>query len=96
MTGGIAYILDENGSVEQRYNPQLIELRPLSARDETRVQQLIRRHADLTGSPRANEILARWDTYRGLFRTAIPRDAVAKIEAAVEGTEEGRPAKHAA
>jgi len=38
----------------------------------------------------------RWDTYRGLFRVAIPRDAVAKIEAQAEGTED-RPAKqHAA
>ena len=96
MTGGVAYILDEAGTLAQRYNPQLIELRPLSVRDEARVMQLIRRHAELTGSPRANEILARWDTYRGRFRTAIPRDAVAKIEAAVEGTEEGHPAKHAA
>ncbi|MEI7770267.1 MAG: glutamate synthase large subunit [Chloroflexales bacterium] len=96
MTGGVAYILDEAGSLEQRYNPQLIELRPLSARDEARAQQLIRRHAELTGSPRANEILARWDTYRSLFRTATPRDAVAKIEAAAEGTEEGKTAKHAA
>ncbi|MEI8308113.1 MAG: glutamate synthase large subunit [Chloroflexales bacterium] len=96
MTGGIAYILDEDGTLDQRYNPQLIELRPLSVRDEARIQHLVRRHADLTGSPRANEILAHWDTYRSLFRTAIPRDAVAKIEAAVEGTEEGRPAKHAA
>ncbi|NTW03554.1 MAG: glutamate synthase subunit alpha, partial [Oscillochloris sp.] len=96
MTGGVAYILDEANKLEQRYNAQLIEVRPLSARDEARVVQLIRRHAELTGSPRANEILARWETYRGMFRTAMPRDAVAKIEAAVEGTEEGRTAKHAA
>jgi glutamate synthase (ferredoxin) len=95
MTGGVAYVLDEASTLQQRHNPQLIELRPLSVRDEARVQQLIRRHAELTGSPRANEILARWDTYRSLFRTARPRDAVAQIEAAVEGTEEGRPAKAA-
>ncbi len=96
MTGGVAYILDEAGTLGQRYNPQLMELRPLSVRDEVRVQQLVRRHAELTGSPRAAEILARWETYRDMFRTAMPRDAVAKIEAAAEGTEEGKTAKHAA
>ncbi|NNJ10272.1 glutamate synthase large subunit [Chloroflexales bacterium ZM16-3] len=96
MTGGTAYILDEAGTLAQRCNPQLIELRPLSVRDEARLQQLIRRHAELTGSPRASEILARWDTYRSLFRTAMPREAVAKIEAEAEGTEEGKTAKHAA
>ncbi|MBX0328111.1 glutamate synthase large subunit [Oscillochloris sp. ZM17-4] len=96
MTGGTAYILDEVGTLAQRCNPQLIELRPLSARDEPRLQQLIRRHAELTGSPRASEILARWDTYRGLFRTAMPREAVAKIEAEAEGTEERPVKQHAA
>nr|WP_044199419.1 glutamate synthase large subunit [Oscillochloris trichoides] len=97
MTGGVAYILDEHNKLAQRHNPQLIELRPLSTRDEARVLQLLRRHVELTGSPRAAEVLANWEsTFRSLFRTAIPRDAVAKIEAEVEGTEEGKPAKHAA
>ncbi|WP_333691735.1 glutamate synthase large subunit [Chloroflexus sp.] len=88
MTGGIAYVLDEYATLAQRYNPQLIELRPLSERDELRVRELIRRHVELTKSPRGSEILARWDRYRNLFLVARPRDAVAQIEAAAEGTEE--------
>jgi glutamate synthase (ferredoxin) len=88
MTGGVAYVLDETTSLAQRYNDQLIELQPLSARDEAHLQALIRRHMELTGSPRAAEILACWDVYRQHFRTVLPREAVAKIESATEGTEE--------
>jgi glutamate synthase domain-containing protein 3 len=88
MTGGAAYVLDEAGSLERRYNPQLIELRPLSAQDDARVQALIKRHVELTGSVRGAEVLARWEVYRGLFRAVLPRDAVARIENAAEGAEE--------
>jgi len=92
MTGGVAYVLDETRSFERRYNPQLIELRPMSARDEARVQQLIGRHVELTGSLRGADILARWENYRNLFWTVMPREAVARIENAAEGTEELKPA----
>ena len=93
MTGGSAFVLDEADTLTQRYNPQLVELRPLSTRDATRVQQLIQRHIELTGSARGAEVLARWATYRDLFKTVVPRDAVARIENAVEGTEEFKTAK---
>jgi len=97
MTGGVAYVLDEANSFAQRYNPQLVELHELGGRDEARVQALIRRHMELTGSPRAAEVLARWDVYRPMFRVVLPRDAVARIEAAAEGTEDAnKPAARAA
>lgn len=96
MTGGIAYVLDEAGDLAQRCNQQLVEVRAMNARDEAKVQQLVRRHHELTGSPRAAEILGRWEVYRSLFLTVIPRDAVAKIEAAAEGTEDQRAAQKAA
>ncbi len=88
MTGGVAYVLDENGTLETRYNNQLVQLDPLSSTDEVRVQQLVRRHLELSGSPRAAEILARWDVYRTLFLRVMPREMVARIEATVEGTAE--------
>ena len=93
LSGGSAFVLDEADTLVQLYNPQLVELRPLSTRDATRVQQLIQRHVELTGSARGAEVLARWATYRNLFKTVVPRDAVARIENAVEGTEEFKTAK---
>jgi glutamate synthase (ferredoxin) len=97
MTGGVAYVLDEEGALERRYNGQLVELHTLGARDEARVQELLRRHVSFTGSPRAAEVLARWEHYRGQFKAVMPRDAVARIENAAEGTaEDGRKAARAA
>jgi glutamate synthase (ferredoxin) len=96
MTGGVAFVLDETNSLAQRYNDQLVEVQPLAARDEPRLQALIRRHMELTGSPRAAEILARWEVYRQHFRTVLPREAVARIESAAEGTEERVTAARAA
>jgi glutamate synthase (ferredoxin) len=96
MTGGVAFVLDETNTLDQRYNPQLVELQPLDNRDEPRLQALLRRHMELTGSPRAAEILARWEVYRQHFRTVVPREAVAKIEAATEGAEERTKAVRAA
>ncbi|RRR66568.1 MAG: glutamate synthase large subunit [Candidatus Viridilinea halotolerans] len=96
MTGGVAYVLDEAGTLAQRYNPQLIELNALSPRDEARVQALLKRHVELTNSARGAEILARWDVYRALFRAVYPREAVARIENAAEGAEElHKPARAA-
>jgi glutamate synthase (ferredoxin) len=88
MTGGVAYVLDETGMLEQRYNPTLVQIDPLNPQDEARVQQLIRRHIELTNSRRAAEILARWEVYRAHFCRVMPREVVAKLEAATEGLPE--------
>jgi glutamate synthase (ferredoxin) len=85
MTGGVAYVLDETAALEQRYNGQLVQLDRLSALDEAAVQRLVRRHVELTGSPRAAEILTHWESYKGSFWRVMPREAVARIEAETEG-----------
>ena len=89
MTGGWAYVLDEIGHFPDRFNPQLVDIERLSdVRDIELVQWLIRRHAELTGSPRAATILAHWDEYQPLFWRVVPRDSVASIEALLEGSME--------
>jgi glutamate synthase (ferredoxin) len=86
MTGGVAYVLDEASTLRQRHNSQLVQLDRLTGQEESFVQQLIKRHLDITGSPYASELLSHWDVYRGLFWRVMPREAVAKIEAESEGT----------
>jgi glutamate synthase (ferredoxin) len=90
MTGGVAYLLDEHGTLQQRYNGQLVQLVALNARDEAQLQRLLRRHYELTSSPRANEILARWEVYRQRFVCVTPKETVATIENATEGADEGK------
>jgi glutamate synthase (ferredoxin) len=95
MTGGAAYVLDEQHNLEMYHNPQLVQLDRLNAQDELAVQTLVQRHLELTSSPRAAEILERWNDFLPLFWRVMPREAVAKIEAAAaEGdTSDGSASK---
>jgi glutamate synthase (ferredoxin) len=95
MTGGAAYVLDEQRNLEMYHNPQLVQLDRLNAQDELAVQTLVQRHLELTSSPRAAEILERWNDFLPLFWRVMPREAVAKIEAAAaEGdTSDGSASK---
>jgi glutamate synthase (ferredoxin) len=85
MTGGVAYILDVDQALEGRYNPQLVQLDRLNQQDDARVRELLQRHVELTESPHTAEILQKWEQYSGSFWRVMPKEAVAKIEAASEG-----------
>ncbi len=61
MTNGTAYVYDPNGSLEHRYNPELVRLeRIIEPEDSQFLRQLIFMHAEKTGSTRAREILDGW------------------------------------
>jgi glutamate synthase (ferredoxin) len=87
MTGGNAFVLDEDNVLEQRYNGQLVQLVRLSEEDEAIVQKLLRRHLELTGSPRASEILSHWDVYSQRFWHVVPREAAARASSSSEEEE---------
>src|SRR5262245_46215709 len=58
MSGGIAYVLDENGSFPRNCNSEMVKLFPLEAPEEIEeVQGLISRHAEYTKSERAWKVL---------------------------------------
>ncbi len=92
MSGGVAFVLDESGEFPSLYNQELLVLDRLEdAEDEQHVLELIRRHAETTGSKRSETILAEWPTYRAMFWKAIPaqlRDknlSLAEVLKKVEG-----------
>jgi glutamate synthase (NADPH/NADH) large chain len=101
MSGGIAYVLDDDNTFKSRCNMAMVELEPvpeeeqvaeqeyghyndleshgrvdvmsdLTTKDAERLRMLIANHARYTGSKRAAEILANWDSYRPLFRKVMP------------------------
>jgi glutamate synthase (NADPH/NADH) large chain len=76
MTGGIAYVLDETGAfLASRCNRDSVDLEPLvDKQDITVVQELIARHLELTGSPRAQYILGNWDVLRPKFIKVYPHE----------------------
>ena len=73
MTGGSAYVLDEKQILPAKYNPQSVKLEPVTDnKDITVLLTMIGRHAELTGSERAKEVLSNWDTYLKFFRKVSP------------------------
>ena len=89
MSGGIAYVLDEDGSFESRCNMAMVELEPVTGdldnklagfkddmrtHDAERLYKLLENHARYTNSKRAQEILADWDTYRKKFLKVMPTE----------------------
>src|SRR5437667_6568058 len=68
MSGGIAYVLDDDGSFSTRCNTGMVELGPLGDSEETkRVHALIVRHHQYTGSKLAERILADWNSHATKF-----------------------------
>jgi len=74
MSGGIAYILDEAGDFAVRCNKQMVGLEKPDGSDVVELRHLIQRHADLTGSRKAQAVLANWDAVLPKFVKVMPRD----------------------
>jgi glutamate synthase (ferredoxin) len=82
MSGGIAYILDEDRQFERRCNKEMVSISPLDDAEEIEiVLSMIRKHAQATGSKRAQEILVRWTEMRPLFSRVVPNDYGRVLEA---------------
>jgi len=72
MSGGFAYVYDEDGRFASRQNPAMIELGPLDDADAEHVRALVAEHALLTKSEKATQLLAQWATARGRFVKVTP------------------------
>jgi len=79
MSGGAAYILDEEDRFTQLFNPEMVEavrIEPGSSGD-TELRELVGRHAEKTGSEKAHALLADWDTALSRFWCVQPKSDVA-------------------
>ena len=75
MSGGIAYVLDAAGDFHTRCNTDMVELGRLENLEEiAEVGAMIERHAQLTGSRRAQQVLADWDNAVRDFVKVLPKD----------------------
>jgi len=78
MSGGIVYVLDLNEELQHNINPEMVGATTISdADDEDLLYALVSRHAELTHSQRADEILANWSIYLPKFRKISPLPHVA-------------------
>jgi glutamate synthase (NADPH) large chain len=76
MSGGLAYVFDEYGDfAEKRCNLESVDLEPLlDERDLQSVKNLVKRHAELTNSRRAQWILENWSDAVTRFTKVFPHE----------------------
>jgi glutamate synthase (NADPH/NADH) large chain len=75
MTGGIAYVLDDDRDFATRCNKEMVQLHRLDEAEETdAVKDLVFRHARLTGSTRAQKVLVDWELMVPRFVRVVPND----------------------
>ena len=67
MTGGLVYLL-KNQFAESICNPNFVQAFACTSEEESHLRQMLARHLELTGSPRAESLL---DSYRGLSFTRV-------------------------
>jgi glutamate synthase (ferredoxin) len=73
MSGGLAFVYDEAGTLPQRINPQMIGLERLDSEEESdSLRQLVALHAEATGSPHARGILGNWPAAVARFWKVVP------------------------
>lgn len=87
MSGGVAYVYDEDGLFAQRCNMGMVALEKVASADaavgkvqhlnqpdEVILKTLIENHVNYTGSLRANELLANWEASRAKFVKVMPNE----------------------
>ena len=82
MSGGIAFVYDENGDFESRFNSGLADLEVVAEVEDTNVlRDMIENHEKLTGSKQAGMILGDWQESISKFKKVMPRDYKRVLEA---------------
>ncbi len=75
MSGGIAYVLDENHELYLHLNKQMVDMEAVTERhDGEELRTLIEHHVRETGSPLGKRVLDHFQEYLPKFKKIIPRD----------------------
>jgi len=75
MSGGIAYVFDEDGTFATRCNMEMVGLEALEEHEDLDlVQGLLERHFEYTGSTVAENILRDWPAQSGKFVKVMPSE----------------------
>ncbi len=74
MSGGIAYVLDEESTFKSKLNTEMVAIEALDEEDITHLRRLIERHLDETGSAVASRLLTSWSAALNTIVKVMPRD----------------------
>jgi len=96
MSGGIAYVLDEDTSLYKRMNKQLVSIEPLTDKyDVLELKDLITEHVAYTNSKKGKEVLDNFGEYLPKFKRIIPHDYKKMLNTIVQMEEKGLSSEQA-
>jgi len=74
MSGGVAYVLDVDGSFRSRCNTELVGFDEITPDEALELRGLVEEHHERTGSPVARRVLDGWDEELARFVKVMPHD----------------------
>ena len=73
MSGGIAYVYNPNLTLQSQANTSMIDFDPMDDEAQNELLDLLTKHAELTGSPIAKQILGDWNVELAHFVKVMPK-----------------------
>jgi len=81
MSGGIAYVIDEEGTFKSKCNMEMIEVETIvNESDFKQLYSIIKEHFEATNSVKASKILKNFEEYKLKFKKVIPTAYKAILE----------------
>jgi len=73
MTGGIAFIIDENNDLSNKVNKEIVSIHQItSSKQENILLEIIREYQAKTNSLKATKIIENWSYYKSYFKLIVP------------------------
>lgn len=96
MSGGIAYVLDENSNLYKNLNKAMVSVEELTNKyDILEVKEMITEHVKATNSERGKQVLANFNEYLPKFKKVIPYDYKRMLNTIVQMEEKGLSSEQA-
>lgn len=96
MSGGIAYVLDEDNDLYTRINKEMVFSEEVSNKyDVMELKEMINEHVALTNSEKGKEILDNFSEYLPKFKKVVPYDYNRMLMAIVQMEEKGLSSEQA-
>lgn len=96
MSGGIAYVLDEDTTLYKRLNKQLVSMVSVTEKyDVLELKSIITEHVAYTNSEKGKHILDNFAQYLPKFKKIIPHDYENMLKAIVQMEEKGLSSEQA-
>ena len=96
MSGGVAYVLDDDTTLYKRVNKQLVSLEPVTNKyDVLELKQMITEHVAYTNSNKGKEVLDNFGEYLPKFKKIMPHDYKKMLNMIVQMEEKGLSSEQA-